>query len=279
MAVAAIAPSRSERAEYARDARLARALALIIDTVAFILLSLLVNSVYGVSHVTGGSPYPSAAGVAMISTSTDVGWGGLTLLAIAYFAVPEALFGATPGKFLAGLRVVRADGRPLDLRSVLVRNVLRPIDSMPLLYLIGGVSVLLTADSQRLGDRAAGTTVVYRHRALGPGATLGSTPSARRTLVAMLVAALLLSMAFDYFGRPPLVIQGMYNTQSLLMRQVTSYSLGRPQWGFGEVTYPITVTTSPDTPVNGGKICAGSIHLGWGWPEGWNAGSASWDCR
>ena len=71
----------------------------------------------------------------------------------------------------------------------------------------------------------------------------------------------------------------MYNTQQMLMRDVSSYSLGWPQWGFGEVTYPITVTTTQDTPVNGGKTCQGSIQLDWGWIEGWNAGSAGWDCR
>jgi hypothetical protein len=94
----------------------------------------------------------------------------------------------------------------------------------------------------------------------------------------MLALALMATMAFDYFGRPPLVIQGMYNTQSLLMRQVASYSLGQPLWGLGEITYPITVATTPDMPVNGGKTCQGSIQLEWGWMEGWNAASSTWDC-
>ena len=55
---------------------------------------------------------------------------------------------------------------PLALRAVIVRNLLKPIDWLPILYLLGGASVLLTTNSQRLGDLAAGTTVVYRHRAL-----------------------------------------------------------------------------------------------------------------
>jgi uncharacterized RDD family membrane protein YckC len=279
MAVTAAGSLSPARAEYARDARIARALALIVDTLVFSVIAIVVNNVYGVTHVTGGSPFASVSGFATFTTSTDIGPVWSILLGLAYFTVPEALFGATPGKFAARLRVVRVDGRPLDLRSVVIRNLLKPIDYLPFFYLLGGAVVLLTASSQRLGDLAAGTTVVYRHRALEPGATRSATPSARRVLYALLALALLLTMAFDYFGRPPLVIQGMYNTHQFLMRDVSSYSLGQPRWGFGEVTYPITVATRQDMPVNGGKTCQGSIQLEWGWIEGWNAASAGWECR
>lgn len=279
MAVATVGAVSPARAEYARDARIARALALIVDTLVLSVISIGANNVYGVTHVTGGSPFAAVSAFARFTTSTDIGPVRSILLGLAYFTIPEALFGATPGKFAARLRVVRVDGRPLDLRSVVIRNLLKPIDYLPFFYLLGGAAVLLTANSQRLGDRAAGTTVVYSHRALEPGATLSATPSAQRVLYALLALAVLLSMAFDYFGRPALVIQGMYNTHQLLMQGVASYSLGQPRWGFGEVTYPITVATTQDSPFNGGKTCQGSIQLQWGWIEGWNAGSSGWDCR
>ena len=51
-----------------------------------------------------------------------------------------------------------------------VRNVLRLVDSLPTLYLIGMISVIVTAHNQRLGDLAAGTIVV-RERAAQPRAT------------------------------------------------------------------------------------------------------------
>lgn len=279
MAVATAGAVSPARAEYARDARIARVFALIVDTLVFGVISIVANNVYGITQVTGGSPFAPVGEFTTYTTSTDIGPVWLIILGLAYFTVPEALFGATPGKFAARLRVVRVDARPLDLRSVVIRNLLKPIDYLPFFYLLGGAAVLLTANSQRLGDRAAGTTVVYGHRALEPGATRSATVSARRALFALLTLALLLTMAFDYFGRPPLVIQSVYNTQQLMMRQVASYSLGRPTWGFGEVTYPITVTTTKDAPVNGGKTCQGSIQLEWGWIEGWNAANATWDCR
>jgi uncharacterized RDD family membrane protein YckC len=278
MAVATAGSTRSERAEHAREARIARVLALIVDTLVFSVISIVANNVYGVTHVTGGSPLSAVSGFATYTTSTDIGPVWSIVLGLAYFAIPEALFGATPGKFAARLRVVRVDGRPLGVWSVVIRNLVKPIDYLPFFYILGGASVLLTANSQRLGDRAAGTTVVYRHRALEPGATRNATRSARGALYALLVVALLLTMAFDYFGRAPLVIEGMYNTRQSLMRDVSSYSLGQVHWGFGEVTYPITLTTRQDAQFNGGKTCHGSIQLEWVWIEGWNGASASWDC-
>lgn len=68
--------------------------------------------------------------------------------------------GRTPGKRLAGLRVLRDDGRPVDLLSSCIRNVIRLIDGLPLLYLPAMVSILITTNNQRIGDLAARTVVV-----------------------------------------------------------------------------------------------------------------------
>src|SRR5260370_34305872 len=98
----------------------------------------------------------------------------MTLLGVLYFAIPEAMFGASPGKLLMGLRVIRLDGRRLGIGSVIVRNVLKPVDFPPVLYLLGGVLVPATRRSQRLGDLAAGTTVLYRPRERQPEAARAS---------------------------------------------------------------------------------------------------------
>ena len=72
--------------------------------------------------------------------------------------------GRTPGKRASGLRVLRADGAPEDVVASLVRNVLRLVDGLPLLYVPGVVSILVTRRNQRLGDLAAGTIVVRERR-------------------------------------------------------------------------------------------------------------------
>lgn len=70
--------------------------------------------------------------------------------------------GATPGKRVAGLRVVQASGSPITMGQAIIRNFLRFIDGMPMFtYVIGLTSCLATKRFQRLGDLAAGTVVIY----------------------------------------------------------------------------------------------------------------------
>lgn len=74
--------------------------------------------------------------------------------------------GRSPGKRAAGLRVVRAGGAPVRLRSSAVRNLIRIVDLLPpVTYGVGAVSILATGRNQRLGDLAAGTLVVRVRRA------------------------------------------------------------------------------------------------------------------
>ena len=67
--------------------------------------------------------------------------------------------GRTPGKRAVGLRVVRADGGPVGLRTSAVRNLLRLVEGLPLSYVPAILCILLTRSNQRLGDLAAGTVV------------------------------------------------------------------------------------------------------------------------
>ena len=70
---------------------------------------------------------------------------------------------ATPGKRVMGLYVLMANGLPITPAGCLIRNLLRVVDMLPLLYGFAIVSILLRRDSRRLGDLAAGTVVAYRH--------------------------------------------------------------------------------------------------------------------
>lgn len=70
--------------------------------------------------------------------------------------------GATPGKAALDIAVVELDGRPVSWSSSTVRNFLRTVDFLPLLYCAGLISMLFTRRFQRLGDLAAGTLVIHR---------------------------------------------------------------------------------------------------------------------
>ncbi|MFP4054576.1 MAG: RDD family protein [Phycisphaerae bacterium] len=85
----------------------------------------------------------------------------LYMLPILYGATLEAWWkGRTVGKRVLGLRVADEQGLSLRAGQVVVRNLLRIADRLPVLYLLGGASVLLSRHFQRLGDLAAGTVVV-----------------------------------------------------------------------------------------------------------------------
>lgn len=67
--------------------------------------------------------------------------------------------GQSPGKMLLNIRVVKADGTTPTLGSYLLRWLLYVVD-VPLTSGLGLLVILLTKNSQRLGDLAAGTMVI-----------------------------------------------------------------------------------------------------------------------
>jgi uncharacterized RDD family membrane protein YckC len=68
--------------------------------------------------------------------------------------------GQTIGKRLLRLRVMDAQGLRLTFSQVCLRNLLRVVDMIPVLYFVGGVACVVSRRAQRLGDLAANTVVV-----------------------------------------------------------------------------------------------------------------------
>jgi uncharacterized RDD family membrane protein YckC len=99
---------------------------------------------------------------------TGATWGEVTGIFLGLFVcsvlarIPfEAYNGGSIGKYIAGIRVESLEGNNPTIRAVLIRNALRPIDSLPFWYVVGGAIIGVT-DGQRIGDRLADTTVVRR---------------------------------------------------------------------------------------------------------------------
>lgn len=86
------------------------------------------------------------------------------------------LRGQTIGKRVLNIRVMDAGGLRLQFGQVVLRNLLRAVDALPVFYLAGGLVCWLTPRAQRLGDIAAGTIVVRIPRIREPDLDQIGTP-------------------------------------------------------------------------------------------------------
>jgi len=74
-----------------------------------------------------------------------------------YFIVPEGRGRQTPGKKALRVHVVTVDGGPIGWRESVIRNIIRPIDFLPVLYVLGGFVAIGSSRSQRLAVTTADT--------------------------------------------------------------------------------------------------------------------------
>ncbi|CAB4865110.1 unannotated protein [freshwater metagenome] len=89
------------------------------------------------------------------------GWAALASLvwAAIYLANSWVVFGRSPGMSLLGLRIVRADGSPLDRNHALRRLICFPLGFLT--FGIGFLGIVFGRTRQALYDQLADTAVVY----------------------------------------------------------------------------------------------------------------------
>ncbi len=127
-----------------------RVLGAFVDFVALLVIGFLLSFVIGTRPETGvGFSFQGNAALVAFAVG------------FAYFIVTEAVWGGTPGKLLLNMRVVNEeDNGAIDWRRSIVRNLLRIVDGLPALYLVGFILALNSPKKQRLGDRVAKTVVI-----------------------------------------------------------------------------------------------------------------------
>lgn len=120
------------------DATKARFFAAIIDNI----LSLICSYFVAISLEMFG---PMVQGFAMIVAY----W--------TYYAVCEAILGATPGKYYFKLRVRNTNGEPCTWKQACIRTLIRFFEVNPFLLgvLPGAIVIFISKRNQRLGDMAA----------------------------------------------------------------------------------------------------------------------------
>jgi uncharacterized RDD family membrane protein YckC len=267
-----------------------RSLAMLIDLALVSLLQVGASQVFGVYQ-----PLADSSARALINgdgfylyvgQATTIAFLWLAIIVIAYFTGFEAVFGATPGKALLRLHVVMLDGGRPSFGAILMRNVLRLVDVLPAFYIVGALVAESTLHEQRVGDIVAGTIVVARPSS-------GGSPAGRLRLKLLLTAVTLAALvvgclAFQYLGRPPLIIQSWANANNSYLvasgassasaqacgplprwpdpiaasnvasgsekyapRPILQYALGAPTWSAGKVTYPIYLQVWNDATDSG----------------------------
>jgi uncharacterized RDD family membrane protein YckC len=137
-----------------------RFMAFLIDTLieglAYLVLFLIGLAIIAV--------FPGSAALASVGTKWTI-----AILIIAaflvysgYFAIFETWWhGQTPGKRYVGIRVVKDTGRGITGGEAMSRNFLRIVDSLPAMYLLGLITMLVSKEKKRIGDYVAGTIVVH----------------------------------------------------------------------------------------------------------------------
>ena len=129
----------------------------IIQLVAYIALGLLASSMFG----------------GRLATAWRAAWNwseAVFILAVfclygGFYATFETLWtGQTPGKRVAGIRVIQDTGRPIAVYEAIGRNLVRIVDQFPGVYAVGCLTMFLNKKSKRLGDFVAGTVVVHEKK-------------------------------------------------------------------------------------------------------------------
>jgi uncharacterized RDD family membrane protein YckC len=180
-----LTPDRSDPTQVV----LRRAVAYLLDALLIALILVVVIWITGdVQRSSHGCPDPIPKGrsclgqgdQALIVNNDVFFWFFLSLvvLFVLVFAVIPGITGASPGKSLLKLRVVRPDGTKPGWKRGLVRSACWGVDALALVLPVGLWLAMLTPRHRRLGDYVARTYVV-RQDAAGRPVPLRRSPTRR----------------------------------------------------------------------------------------------------
>lgn len=151
-----------------------RALAYVVDLLIRGFVVLLLLLLLGLFEAAGD--FAEASSGMMLLALFAVEWG--------YYMLLETLMnGQTPGKKALGLRTVKEGGYPITFIDVVLRNLVRAADWLPVGYVTGLVVMGLDRRFRRLGDMVAGTMVIAEQRSrVGTAIRIGPPPTEQELL-------------------------------------------------------------------------------------------------
>jgi uncharacterized RDD family membrane protein YckC len=106
----------------------------------------------------------AAAKAGSMEARTVITWVVGVPAAVIYFLyhpiLETLMHGRTPGKRIAGVRILTRQGEVPSAGAIFVRNIFRLVDSLPVAYVVGLVACMFTEQRVRVGDMAAGTVLI-----------------------------------------------------------------------------------------------------------------------
>jgi uncharacterized RDD family membrane protein YckC len=273
-----------------------RAIALAIDTLIFLVLDTIVTRPLVPLHLRVQNP-GKLHGTLSVGLAHGATSGLVTLLFLAamvvYFGFFEILFAATPGKLLSSLRVIEVGGGRPTWASIVLRNLVRVIDSIPTyifpLYVIGGISVLLSKQRQRLGDRLARTTVAGAWSVEWAGQSRMTVWQRTGIIIVTLLLVLLLGSIVGYLEPPSITTalkETFYPADVTVSKlaapgaeRLLNASVGSIHRNGSTATYPVrfTVKTKGSSTA---RTCTGTITFNWSGPlNGWSYSGITANCQ
>jgi uncharacterized RDD family membrane protein YckC len=156
-----------------------RCLALVIDAVLLALIPAITVTIIGHAKLRRGEcPDPIPSGRDCVSFKNQVMlvdkdafllfFGLLVVLYLVVFVGVQGITGASPGKALLGIRVIRPDGTAPGFGRSMVRMVAWVVDGIALLVPVALWSAWFTPGHRRVGDWVAGTYVVRQRERPAP---------------------------------------------------------------------------------------------------------------
>ena len=136
----------------------------VVVTIALLFLNLLLGTLLEVAATVGVTDI-------FASTDEEISFSVGIILALyvllnfflifGYFIIFELIWnGQTVGKRVVKIRVVRVNGNPAGFLEIVVRNLVRMVDFLPVAYGVGLGVMFANQHARRLGDFAAGTLVI-----------------------------------------------------------------------------------------------------------------------
>lgn len=259
----------------------------VLDFIILSCLQIWISSIFGIINPSGDEHLIDWDGFSFsLSGLATLNSLWLFVIVFLYFFLQEALVGTTPGKLFFGLYVARPDGGRVTVTAALVRNVMRFVDSLPMLYMVGLVSCLFSPTFQRLGDRMAHTTVVPI-KAARASVQMQRIILRRYAFLCLGILVLVgVCLNYVYYHRPPLIVQSWANTNNsysfhsantvpacgkvtqnsgdlVLNRHIQLLNIRTPEWHNDTVVYPIEYADQ--------VRCSATVTLHWhGFLKGWS---------